>query len=70
MARNCRAPGKACVRVEDAGWVADHRGFMAAIEGEDQRRIYDEIVSRVRDPALLEFAGHDLLRTSVFPGHA
>jgi Ca-activated chloride channel family protein len=33
----------------------------------EARRIYDSIVARVRDPALLEFAGHDLLRSSVFP---
>ncbi len=28
---------------------------------------YASIVARVRDPALLEFAGHDLIRSSVFP---
>ncbi len=28
---------------------------------------YRSIVARVRDPALLEFAGHDLVRSSVFP---
>lgn len=28
---------------------------------------YRAIVARVRDPALLEFAGHDLIRSSVFP---
>ncbi len=31
------------------------------------RRIYDDIVAKIRDPALLEFAGYNLLRTSVFP---
>ncbi len=31
------------------------------------RDLYDAIVARVLDPALLEFAGHDLVRSSVFP---
>ncbi len=34
---------------------------------EDARREYDAIVARERDPALLEWAGWNLLRTSVFP---
>ena len=34
---------------------------------EEARRIYDQIVSQVRDPALLEFAGYNLIRSSVFP---
>jgi Ca-activated chloride channel family protein len=34
---------------------------------DEARRIYDSIVAKVRDPALLEFAGYNLVRTSVFP---
>ncbi len=34
---------------------------------EEARRIYDEIVARTRDPALLEFIGFNLIRSSVFP---
>ncbi|MFH0945459.1 MAG: VIT domain-containing protein [Planctomycetota bacterium] len=34
---------------------------------EEARRIYDEIVAKVRDPALLEFAGYNLIRSSLFP---
>ncbi len=34
---------------------------------EEARRIYNEIVAKLRDPALLEFVGYNLLRTSVFP---
>lgn len=30
-------------------------------------RIYHEIVAKVRDPALLEFVGHNLVRSAVFP---
>ncbi len=33
----------------------------------EARRIYDDIVRRERDPALLEFIGQDLVRSSVFP---
>lgn len=34
---------------------------------DEARRIYDSIVNRRRDPALLEFAGYGLIRTSAFP---
>jgi Ca-activated chloride channel family protein len=34
---------------------------------EEARRIYDEIVRRKIDPALVEFAGYNLIRTSAFP---
>jgi len=34
---------------------------------DEARRLYDQIVSQVRDPALLEFAGYSLIRSSVFP---
>lgn len=33
----------------------------------EARRIYEEIVRRRRDPALIELAGHGLLRARVFP---
>ncbi len=34
---------------------------------EEARESYDAIVARLKDPALLEFAGSSLLRSSVFP---
>src|SRR4051794_1343101 len=34
---------------------------------DEARRIYEEIVRRKRDPALLEYMGRGLFRTSVFP---
>jgi Ca-activated chloride channel family protein len=34
---------------------------------EEARRIYGDIVRKLRDPALLEFAGYSLVRSSVFP---
>lgn len=43
----------------------------AEVLAKDQaRRTYDEIVARTRDPALLEFIGCNLIRSSVFPVEA
>jgi len=37
---------------------------------DEARRIYDSIVAKFRDPALLEFVGCNLVRSSVFPVEA
>jgi Ca-activated chloride channel family protein len=37
------------------------------MSADEARRLYDRIVAKVRDPALLEFAGYNLIRSSVFP---
>lgn len=37
------------------------------LDAEEARRIYEEIVRRERDPALVEWMGHGLLRTRIFP---
>jgi len=37
------------------------------LQKDEARRTYDSIVRRIKDPALLEFAGLNLIRTSVFP---
>src|SRR6185369_11558255 len=34
---------------------------------EEARRTYQSIVAKIKDPALLEFAGYNLIRSSVFP---
>jgi len=34
---------------------------------DEAREIYDRIVAKIRDPALLEFVGYNLIRSSVFP---
>ncbi len=34
---------------------------------DEARRIYDSLVAQIRDPALLEFLGYNLVRSSVFP---
>lgn len=42
-------------------------GVAEVMERDAARRIYDSIVARMRDPALLEFIGYNLIQTSVFP---
>jgi Ca-activated chloride channel family protein len=37
------------------------------MDSEEARRIYEEIVRKRRDPALIELAGHGLLRARIFP---
>ena len=37
------------------------------MDAQQARRIYEEIVRRQRDPALVEWMGHGLLRTRIFP---
>jgi Ca-activated chloride channel family protein len=34
---------------------------------DEARKIYQQIVARIKDPGLLEFAGYNLIRSSVFP---
>lgn len=34
---------------------------------EEAKKIYDRLVAKIKDPALLEFAGYNLVRSSVFP---
>jgi Ca-activated chloride channel family protein len=48
--------------------MADGREMTGRLMGrEEARRIYEDIVRRRRDPALLEYMGRDLYQTSVFP---
>ncbi len=37
------------------------------LEADEARQIYNDIVSRMRDPALLEYVGRDMLKASIFP---
>ncbi len=37
---------------------------------DEARRIYQQLVSKIRDPALVEFVGYNLIRSSVFPVEA
>jgi Ca-activated chloride channel family protein len=43
------------------------QGIARILPREEARRIYDEIVRQTRDPGLLEFAGYNLIKSSVFP---
>ena len=52
-------------RVEFEGPAPE--GTAEVLPRDTARRIYDDLVGRVRDPALVEFAGYNLVRTSVFP---
>jgi Ca-activated chloride channel homolog len=37
------------------------------LPADEARKLYASIVAKLRDPGLLQFAGNDILRTSVFP---
>jgi Ca-activated chloride channel family protein len=37
------------------------------MRSDQARSVYEEIVRKLRDPALVEWMGHDLLRTRIFP---
>ena len=54
--------------VQDFVLMVDGRELPGRLLPKDEaRRIYEEIVRRKRDPALLEYMGRGLYRTSVFP---
>ena len=48
-------------------WMGDQELRGEAIDADKARSIYEEIVRRRKDPALLTFAGHGLVRAQVFP---
>jgi Ca-activated chloride channel family protein len=48
-------------------WVDGKRVEGEVLTREKARQIYDDIVRRRRDPALLEYVGHDLFQASIFP---
>jgi len=50
-----------------AMWVDGQRMEGQLLTREQARRIYDDIVRRRRDPALLEWVGHNLFQASIFP---
>ncbi|HLV81909.1 MAG TPA: VIT domain-containing protein, partial [Chthonomonadaceae bacterium] len=47
--------------------VGDRTLEPRVLSSDEARRIYEEIVRRRRDPALLEYVGRDLVRVRVFP---
>lgn len=48
-------------------WMGDQEVRGETMNAEQARAIYEEIVRRRKDPALLTFAGHGLVRARVFP---
>ncbi len=48
-------------------WVDGQRVEGEVLTRERARQIYDDIVRRRRDPALLEYVGRDLFQASIFP---
>jgi len=46
---------------------ASHKIEAKLLPRKEARKIYDQIVSQLKDPALLEFAGLGAVKTSVFP---
>jgi Ca-activated chloride channel homolog len=48
-------------------WMGDQEIRGETMNAEQARAIYEEIVRRKKDPALLTFAGHGLVRAQVFP---
>ncbi len=62
-------PDGAAVRGFDFQGSAQEPGAQL-LPKDEARRIYDSIVAKIRDPALLEFIGYNLIRSSVFPVEA
>lgn len=52
---------------EFAIWEGDRRLVGEVRPREEARRIYEDIVRRVRDPGLLEYAGLNLFQARIFP---
>jgi Ca-activated chloride channel family protein len=59
-------PGEA-VFTDFSLWMGENQVRGEMMSAEQARGIYEEIVRRVRDPALLTLEGHGLIRARVFP---
>lgn len=56
------------VTISDLEMIIDGEPIQAKIlEKDEARRIYDEIVRQIRDPALLEYIGSNAIQANVFP---
>jgi Ca-activated chloride channel family protein len=56
-----------------SGFAYDGPGPMTSAKVlpiEEANRIYNQLVAQIRDPALVEFVGYNLIRTSIFPVEA
>lgn len=52
---------------EFAMWIGDKRVEGEILDSQQARRIYEDIVRRMRDPALLEYIGRNIFRARVYP---
>ncbi|MCL7455336.1 MAG: VWA domain-containing protein, partial [Anaerolineae bacterium] len=52
---------------EFAMWVDGEKLEGQVLERDEARQIYEDIVRRRRDPALLEYVGHDAFQASIYP---
>lgn len=55
------------------GFAYDGPGGLITAEvlpKDEAKRIYEQLVAKIRDPALVEFIGYNLIRSSVFPVEA
>ncbi len=59
-------PEKAAIS-EFAMYIGDQKVEGEILDSDQARRIYEDIVRRMRDPALLEYIGRNIFRARVFP---
>ena len=52
---------------EFAMWIGDKRVEGEILDSQQARRVYEDIVRRMRDPALLEYIGRNMFRARVYP---
>jgi len=52
---------------EFAMWIGDQRVEGEILDSLQARRIYEDIVRRMRDPAILEYIGRNIFRARVYP---
>src|SRR4030042_17600 len=52
---------------EFARFVGDQKGEGEVLDSREARSIYEDIVRRLRDPALLEYIGRNTFRARIFP---
>jgi Ca-activated chloride channel family protein len=48
-------------------WLGGHKMEAELLDADQARRTYEEIVRRMKDPALLEYAGRGMYRIRIFP---
>ena len=52
---------------EFAMWIGNQKVSGEILDAQQARRVYEDIVRRMKDPALLEYLGRNMFRARVFP---